>query len=128
MIHILQLCAGIAIITVSIMRKSLYSDRRQLYNALTVFDKVLFKRLIVTDIYRLGNVERLDKSSIWEISFTPRLLREYNGFAIHLQDENRTTKVRLIKISDEKKLNKAIEFIQRNSPIRFPKTHYEKHW
>ena len=128
LVNLGQVILGVTILLISFVRKSLIFEHQNLYNSLTVLNKVLIKKKIDSSFYTIGNVERLEKSDMWSFSFIPKLLREYDGFSIVLQDEGKTVKDRLIKLTDVNKLNDTIKFIQDYSDIRFIKSSYKNHW
>lgn len=90
--RLLTFCAGVFVLVLSVTRKSLLVEHGNVYTALTFYDKILVKRFVDTRVFDKGTVERLNKSDVWSISFVPKILREYNGFAIYLQDEERHKK------------------------------------
>lgn len=125
-----QLCAGLTISGIGFLRKTLVFENKYLYNTLTLFDKVIFKKEIDTNLWSIGSVKRLDKTTgnWWAWEFRLRLFREYNGFSIYLHNEVKNLNVRLVSLLDADKLNEAIEFIQSNTGIKFPKADYRNHW
>jgi len=126
--RLLTFCAGVFTLVLSVTRRSLFVEHRNMYTALTFYDKVLIKRYIDVSVFETGSVERLDKSDVWSVSFLPNFLREYNGFAIYLHGKEQKEKLRIMNLSDAERVNSTIEFIHEHSNIKFAKTQYSNHW